>query len=192
MGWLAAQAFYPGIADRLRTLLRDGVRIVIITTKEGRFAHMLLEANGVTLPAAHVWGKEKVRPKAELLRFLRQEHAVDYGDLWFVEDRLKTLRAVRQQGDLEPVRLFLATWGYNTPAERDEAAADRWIVPLSLAQFCGNLSAWTPERADDTEPSPNTVHIRLDNDSSNRANPPNPPLPKGGEGGFRQAGDLNE
>lgn len=142
-GWLASQQFYPGIADRLRALLREEVRVFVITTKEGRFAHLLLEANGVALPAVQVWGKERTRPKADLLRVLRQEKDVDYGDIWFVEDRLPTLRAVEGEADLGVVGLFLATWGYNTPAERDEAAADRRITPLTLPQFCGDFSAWT-------------------------------------------------
>lgn len=147
-GWLASQHFYPGVAARLRMLLGGNVRVVVITTKEGRFAHMLLEANGVTLPAVQVWGKERTRPKADLLRSLRQMYPVDYGDIWFVEDRLPTLRSVQQQADLETVGLFLATWGYNTPAERDEAGADRRITPLTLEQFCGDFSAWTRSRPD--------------------------------------------
>jgi phosphoglycolate phosphatase-like HAD superfamily hydrolase len=148
-GWLASQHFYPDIAARLRALVRGDVPVFIITTKEGRFAHMLLEANGVTLPVAQVWGKERARPKADLLRVLRKEQSVDYGKMWFVEDRLKTLRSLEQQADLEAVGLFLATWGYNTPGERDEAAADRRITPLTLEQFCGDLSAWP--RADATD-----------------------------------------
>lgn len=147
-GWIASNHFYPGIADRLRALVGGDVRVFVITTKEGRFAHLLLEANGVTLPAAHVWGKERTRPKADLLRVLRQEEGVDYRDIWFVEDRLPTLRAVQQQADLAAVGLFLATWGYNTPAEQDEAAADQRITTLTLEQFCGDFSGWTRTRAD--------------------------------------------
>lgn len=149
-GWLSSQHFYSGVADRLRTILRGGVRLFVITTKEGRFAHLLLEANGVLLPAARVWGKERARPKADLLRVLRQAEGVDYGDIWFVEDRLPTLRAVEGQPDLEAVGLFLATWGYNAPAERDEAAADPRITPLTLPQFCADFSAWTRPRTGGT------------------------------------------
>ena len=140
--WLASNHFYPGIAQRLRAIVQSDVRVFVITTKEGRFAHLLLEQNGVNLPAAHVWGKEHARPKPDLLRVLRQEYAGDYRDIWFVEDRAKTLQSVAQQADLKAVRLFLATWGYNTPAERKEARADGRIVPLTLDQFCGELAAW--------------------------------------------------
>ncbi len=149
-GWLASQRFYPGIADRLRRILRGDVRVFVLTTKEGRFAHMLLEANGAALPAACVWGKERARPKPDLLRDLHQTHHVEYGDIWFVEDRLKTLGSVQEQADLFGVGLFLATWGYNTPAERDEARADRRITPLTLEQFCDDFSAWTRSQTDGT------------------------------------------
>lgn len=151
-GWLASQQFYPGIADRLRALLREEVRVFVMTTKEGRFAHLLLEANGVILPASQVWGKERARPKADLLRILRQEEGVHYRDIWFVEDRLQTLRLVQQQADLGAVGLFLATWGYNTPDERGEAEADRRITPLILEQFCGDFSIWTRSRTDGVVP----------------------------------------
>jgi phosphoglycolate phosphatase-like HAD superfamily hydrolase len=141
--WLKDQSLYSGMADRLRAILRDGVRIFVLTTKEQRFAHTLLEFNGVTLPPTQVWGKEQARPKPDLLRVLRQEQGVQYGDIWFVEDRLKTLQSVERQADLAAVGLFLATWGYLVPADRKEAAGDPRIVTLTLAQFCGDFSAWT-------------------------------------------------
>ncbi len=149
-GWLASNRFYPGIAERLRVIVQSDASIFVITTKERRFAHLLLERNGVNLPAAQVWGKERARPKADLLRVLRQTHPVAYGDVWFVEDRLKTLRSVQEQADLDAVGLFLATWGYNTPAEREEAHADRRIARLTLAQFCGEFSTWKRPSADGT------------------------------------------
>lgn len=144
--WLENQGLYPGMADRLRATLRDGVRVFVLTTKEGRFAHKLLEINGVTLPPAQVWGKEQARPKSDLLRVLRQEQGVEYGDIWFVEDRLKTLRSVVEQADLSSVGLFLATWGYLMPDDREEAARDPRILPLTLGQFCQEFSAWVRPR----------------------------------------------
>lgn len=141
-GWLAANHLYPGIAERLRLIVASDVRVFVLTTKEGRFAHLLLEQNGVKLPTAHVWGKEHARPKADLLRALRGEQGVGFGAIWFVEDRLNTLQSITQFADLEAVALFLATWGYNTPAERKEARADGRIIPLTLDQFCGEFAAW--------------------------------------------------
>jgi phosphoglycolate phosphatase-like HAD superfamily hydrolase len=141
--WLEDQGLYPGLADRLRATLHDGVQLFVLTTKEGRFAHQLLGINGVTLPPARVWGKEQARPKPELLRVLRQKQGVEYGDIWFVEDRLKTLRSVEEQADLAAVGLFLATWGYLMPGDKEEAARDSRIVPLTLDQFGRDFSTWT-------------------------------------------------
>jgi hypothetical protein len=59
-----------------------------------------------------------------------------------VEDRLKTLQAVTREPDLSEVGLFLAAWGYVTPQDCREAAADPRIALLGLDQFCGNLGDW--------------------------------------------------
>lgn len=142
-GWLGCQHLYPGVAERLNALLRSDTQLFVITTKEWRYAHLIMERNGVPFPADRVWGKERARPKPDLLRVLHGEHGVDYGDIWFVEDRLKTLRAVERQANLDAVGLFLATWGYTTPIEQAEAAADPRITPLTLEQFCGDFSTWT-------------------------------------------------
>ncbi len=141
-GWLADQGLYPGMAERLQAILRDGVAVYVITTKEGRFAHKLLEIHGVRMPAAHVWGKEQARPKAELLRVLARERRADYRDIWFVEDRLKTLQAVERESDLTALGLYLATWGYVMPGDGDEATRDPRIIPLTLEQFCRPFAAW--------------------------------------------------
>jgi phosphoglycolate phosphatase-like HAD superfamily hydrolase len=148
-GWLGCQHLYPGIPQRLDALLRSDTQVFVITTKEWKYAHLILERSGVSFPADRVWGKERARPKADLLRVLHRERGVDFGDIWFVEDRLKTLRAVARQPDLEAVGLFLATWGYTSPAEQAEAASDPRIVPLTLEQFCEDFSAWTRTRTDE-------------------------------------------
>jgi phosphoglycolate phosphatase-like HAD superfamily hydrolase len=140
--WLADQGLYPGMADRLRAALAGGTTLYVITTKEGRFAHTLLETHGVTMPLDRVWGKEQARPKPELLRVLATTHGLAYRDIWFVEDRLKTLQAVTHEADLADVGLYLALWGYVMPTDRDTVAADPRIVPISLEQFCQDFSAW--------------------------------------------------
>lgn len=142
-GWLADQALYPGMADRLRTILTGGVTLYVVTTKEGRFAHKLLEIHGVTMPAARVWGKEQARAKPDLLRVLAAAHGVAYRDIWFVEDRLKTLQAVERAADLETLGLYLALWGYIMPTDRESADRDPRIIPLSLGRFCRDFAAWT-------------------------------------------------
>ncbi|NEQ22656.1 MAG: HAD family hydrolase, partial [Microcoleus sp. SIO2G3] len=63
--------------------------------------------------------------------------------IWFVEDRLKTLQSVLAQSDLADVRLFLADWGYNTPAERERAQQQPQIHLLSIAQFTQDFNSWS-------------------------------------------------
>ncbi|HYL82537.1 MAG TPA: hypothetical protein VEU07_17095, partial [Candidatus Acidoferrum sp.] len=70
-------------------------------------------------------------------------------DIWFVEDRLKTLQSVESQPDLAAVGLFLATWGYLMPGDRQEAARDPRTVPLTLDQFRQDFPAWRRPRASD-------------------------------------------
>jgi phosphoglycolate phosphatase-like HAD superfamily hydrolase len=137
-GWLALQRCYPGTIDRLNSL-PDHIEPVIVTTKDGRFTRQMLENNGVQLPNNAIFGKEIKQPKTATLRQLL---ASQPAQIWFVEDRLPTLQAVEQQQDLDMVRLFLADWGYNTPAERAAAAQDPRVEMLSLERFCQDLSCW--------------------------------------------------
>jgi phosphoglycolate phosphatase-like HAD superfamily hydrolase len=140
--WLGVQHFYEGVAARLCAIKDPPTLAWVITTKEGKYAQLLLERNGVSLPAERVWGKEQARPKADVLAGLQQDLGLAFGDIWFVEDRLQTLQSVERRPELADVRLFLATWGYNTPAERAEAAADPRIHALSLSRFCADFPAW--------------------------------------------------
>lgn len=137
-GWLGRHRFYPGVIDRLRALGPGPTRVVIITTKDGRFVRELFAQQGLDFPADRIHGKESKRPKADVLRALKAD-----GDrTWFVEDRLKTLEGIKTHGDLDDVRLFLAGWGYNFPAERQAAQRDGRIRLVSLEDFVSDFGAW--------------------------------------------------
>jgi len=136
--WLHLHRFYPDTIARLQAAIADGVSVVIITTKESRFVAQLLQEAGITqLP--QIFGREQQRPKRDILRELQP---VGESAIWFVEDRLKTLQNVQQQPDLAQVELFLADWGYNTPAERTLAQQDDRIHLISLEQFSQPFSSW--------------------------------------------------
>src|SRR5262249_6251769 len=62
--------------------------------------------------------------------------------LWFVEDRLETLQHVTTHADLDDVGLFLAAWGYNTPAIQASVLDNGRIRLLELEQFQSGLTAW--------------------------------------------------
>ncbi|MBW4684592.1 MAG: HAD family hydrolase [Komarekiella atlantica HA4396-MV6] len=140
-GWLSLHRFYPGVLEKLK-LTVTSAKLYIVTTKEGRFVQQLLQQEGVNLPSKAIFGKEVKRPKYEILRDLIQAADEKAVNVWFVEDRLKTLQLVQQQTDLEDVKLFLADWGYNTQAEREAAQNNPRIQLLSLSQFAKDFSAW--------------------------------------------------
>ena len=138
--WLDHHRFYPGTSERLRRLADGPTRVVVITTKEGRFARKLLTRQGVDLGGANVYGKETDRPKPAILTELAAPGSS--AGLWFVEDRLKTLQAVKGSPGLENVGLFLAGWGYNTPRDREVARGDDRVVLLALEQFARDFPDW--------------------------------------------------
>ncbi|MBD2130972.1 HAD family hydrolase [Sphaerospermopsis sp. FACHB-1094] len=141
-GWLSLHKFYPGVIERLKLTLASGVQLFIVTTKEGRFVKQLLQQEGVNLPDTAIFGKEVKRPKYETLRELISQEKINYENLWFVEDRLKTLELVKQQSDLKDVQLFLADWGYNTQPEREAGQNDSRIRVISLSDFSQDFSHW--------------------------------------------------
>jgi phosphoglycolate phosphatase-like HAD superfamily hydrolase len=141
-GWLSLHRFYPGVVEKIKATLASKIKLYIVTTKEGRFVQQLLQQQGVTLPKEAIFGKEVKRPKYEILRELIQAAQEKGVSLWFVEDRIKTLQLVKQQTDLENVKLFLADWGYNTQSERNAAENDLRIQLISLFQFAEDFSAW--------------------------------------------------
>lgn len=142
-GWLALHRFYPGVVERMRSLVDShSTRPYIITTKEGRFVRQLLQQQGIELHAQYIFGKENNRPKYQILRELLAVSNADLASIWFVEDRLKTLLTVQEQPDLNQVRLYLADWGYNTPAQHEYVCQNQKIQLLSLSQFARDFSAW--------------------------------------------------
>ena len=116
--WLDLHQFYPGVVETIQAAIASQIQVYIITTKEGRFAQKLLQKAGLHLDKEVIFGKEVKRPKYEILRELIKTHTIAPEAVWFVEDRLKTLQLVDQQTDLQPIQLYLADWGYNTPKER--------------------------------------------------------------------------
>lgn len=139
--WLSLHRFYPGVIERVKAFLESALQLYIITTKEERFVRSLLEQEGVHLAEGRIFGKGEKRPKYEILRELLAT-VQPTPEIWFVEDRLKTLLTVQQQPDLGDVRLFLADWGYNTQTERDSVGDYPSIQLLSLSQFTDYFSAW--------------------------------------------------
>ena len=145
-GWLSLHQFYPGVIERLQAAIAAGVYPVIISTKEGRFIQALLAQAGVELASSQIIGKEIKQPKTDTLSQLLKTPPQGTSTsltIWFIEDRLKTLAKVKTRPDLADIPLFLADWGYNTAAEKEQAQRDSRIHLLSLEQVVQKFSGWT-------------------------------------------------
>ncbi|MEO1521898.1 MAG: HAD family hydrolase [Cyanobacteria bacterium J06633_2] len=143
--WLAQHRFYPGVIDRLKRCLEEVEQCVVISTKEGRFIQTLLEREQVAIAPEQIYGKEVRQPKHETLRQLTNRYCSKTSstpDIWFIEDRVKTLDIVRTHSDLSHVTLYLADWGYNTVSDRDRAMKDEQLHVLSSAVFAQELDTW--------------------------------------------------
>jgi phosphoglycolate phosphatase-like HAD superfamily hydrolase len=141
-GWLERNVPYCRL-EELRRLVAEPERAVLVTTKEGEFARLILDRWRVRL--ADVQGKETGAHKCDNLRGLIAAYAAARGRrplVWFVEDRLETLRHVATHPDLGDVGLFLAAWGYNTHETREAARGDGRIRLLDLDRFTRGLAAW--------------------------------------------------
>lgn len=140
--WIERNVPYCDLAE-LRRLVAEPRRAVLVTTKEGEFARLILQSWDVRL--ADIQGKEAGTHKCENLRALIAAYTSEHGRrprLWFVEDHPETLEHVTTHPDLADVGLFLAAWGYNTAASRATAVAGRRIRLLQLEQFRAGLTAW--------------------------------------------------
>eukprot|EP00667_Euglena_gracilis_P017831 EG_transcript_18843 len=139
-GWLRTIKFYEGTADILREAAQRHP-VFIITTKEQRFALTILRGGGVDLPAERIYGLGMYRNKLEVLQDLAGRPEYQGHTIHFIEDRYKTLEAVKPHLDGLPVLLYLAAWGYNTDAVRDAARQAGEVRLLDLpglrALLCG-------------------------------------------------------
>lgn len=147
-GWLGLHRFYPGVIERIKRILapetaslKDVTQLYIVTTKEGRFVKQLLQQQGIQLAEAQIIGKECQRPKDKTLQELLKI-TDNASEIWFVEDRLKTLQLVERQFELNGVRLYLASWGYNTPSHQEFVRNEPRIKLLSLSMFAQDFSLW--------------------------------------------------
>src|SRR4030095_6636556 len=92
--WLSQNVPYCRL-DEIRRLVAEPERTLVVTTKEGEFARLILDSWNVSLAGIH--GKEAGTHKCDNLRTLITDFAAARRrrrTLAFVEDRLETLQHV--------------------------------------------------------------------------------------------------
>ena len=132
--WIGMNPIFPSIADKLRKL-DSQCHWYITTTKQERFVEQILLANQVHLSTERIYGLDRNLSKQDVLLMLMNQHTKQ--DIYFIEDRLPTLINVSQNKQLERVKLYLASWGYNTEQDR-QSAAKQGIEVINRDEFLSN------------------------------------------------------
>jgi phosphoglycolate phosphatase-like HAD superfamily hydrolase len=131
--WLAMQRPYPEILSEWPALRQAFGEVVLCTTKDQASARELLASAGLELP---ILGREFAVDKARQMEHLAETRGVPTARILLLDDLLDNLLPVLAVGS----RAALATWGYNTPAERQEAAR-RGIPLIRAGQVLEGLQA---------------------------------------------------
>ncbi|MEE9412406.1 MAG: HAD family hydrolase [Methylococcales bacterium] len=129
--WVAMNPLFPAIAEKLHTLNKHNLWY-IITTKQERFVKKILLGHNLKLADQRIYGLDRNMSKVAVLKQLLIDHPDQ--SIYFIEDRLPTLVNVMQDENLSAIRLFLASWGYNTEQDRNALDSSR-ITLINLDQF---------------------------------------------------------
>jgi hypothetical protein len=132
--WLGRHRFYPGVFERFCDALGSHP-VYILTTKQERFARQLLNAGGAMIQRERIFGFERNISKERMLEQVMAEPSLRGARIHFVEDRVETLIDLTKKPALEGVCLYLADWGYNTPAQRERARRHPRITVWTIDQF---------------------------------------------------------
>lgn len=147
--WVATHGFFETALASVQVLLKRCEPVYIISTKAAPFVARLLESRGVEFPGERIFGLGS-GPKPAVVHRILQAHVGSH--LFFLEDRVQTLELFYNEvWARDDVRLGLATWGYNTVAERERARASGRILVLDTQQDLATLveqqHAWQPSTA---------------------------------------------
>lgn len=133
-GWLAPNRIYPGVPEVIDQLMVEH-EVYIVTTKQARFAEMILERMAfIDFPSDRIFSQTTSgKPKTEVLEMLQERHPDT--EYHFVEDKYSTLKKVEACSSLDRWNLYLVDWGYNVQKERDAASASERLNMVDIAQF---------------------------------------------------------
>ncbi len=131
--WIAMNPLFLGLAEKLNRLNQQNHQWVIITTKQERFVSQILKAYNIELAPHNIYGLDRNMSKEAILIELLSKNPQK--TFYFFEDRLPMLQKVLNNPKLQSVKLFFATWGYNTQEDKDRAVKNPRIEPINLQDF---------------------------------------------------------
>lgn len=129
--WISMNPLFSGVSEKLKRLETQGLWY-IVTTKQERFVQQILSSYQINIPDNRLFGLEHNMSKEDILVNLMAKHPSD--QLVLVEDRLPTLIGVSKNSKLQPIKLLLASWGYNTQEEKQGLESGP-IELLTLEEF---------------------------------------------------------
>jgi len=136
--WLQSQNFYPEALKSFKHQLQNNPQnTYILTTKQERFVTQLLKAQNIIIPKKQLFGLEKNTPKEITLSNLTTKHPNTI--IHFIEDRLDTLLRINNTPNLNNIKLYLATWGYNTTKQQQQAKQNPKIKTINEQNFLQNI-----------------------------------------------------
>jgi phosphoglycolate phosphatase len=121
VGW-SNNSVYPGVAEMLAQLHRDGFPLYVCTSKHEHFAVRILESFGIAQYFNAIYGDRidyESHSKSDLLARVLVQQAIDPASAWMVGDRSFDIEAAHLNG----IRCLAVAWGYGTPEELAQADA---------------------------------------------------------------------
>jgi phosphoglycolate phosphatase len=140
VGW-SNNSVFPGVAEMLEQLHRDGFPLYVCTSKHEHFAVRILESFGIAQYFNGIYGDRndyENHSKSDLLARILSRHAIDHTSTWMVGDRSFDIEAAHLNG----IRCVAAAWGYGTPEEWAQADA----VAATPAEVMGIVREHAPGR----------------------------------------------
>ena len=128
--WLAMNPLFEDVNKTLKSI--EPSKCYIITTKQERFVHQIVNANNIVLDPERVFGLDRNLSKQQVLADLQQRYPENA--IIFVEDRLPTLINVINDQQLSKVELYFADWGYSTQQDKN-SVNDLNINSINLTEL---------------------------------------------------------
>lgn len=131
-GWRNNSVF-PGVAEMLAQLDREGFPLYVCTSKHEHFAVRILESFELAPFFAAIYGDKAEyvsHSKIDLLASILREHALSHDSTWMIGDRVFDIEAAHANN----IRCVAAAWGYGTQQEWAQADAVA-LTPADLLTF---------------------------------------------------------
>jgi phosphoglycolate phosphatase len=115
---------YEGIAELLKSLHAESIRLSVATNAPSQFARRMLTHLGVHSYFDHIYGADMVakpKPDSEMLYSILGHYGYDVSKdrAWMVGDNSKDMMAARNSG----IEGIFAIWGFSSEGEGDHIAS---------------------------------------------------------------------